>query len=354
MAKTGGTGSNSSNSNSKLNSTNWTDDPRAIMQVGQNLKASRGQAAPSSYKGGNEQQTQRVQQHLTQKQAPQPRPLSERPSGPGLVPGGAVTARPVGNDPDYLDMIFDQAFGSNGMPAPGAGVFPPRPHDRPSWKDNPAQSSGDDEQAVQDAIDRGISVEQIAAGAIGGGATALIAKSILDQMRGKNVGDMPINLGPNGDGKGPRPTGNILDRNGLQSGVPTMNEDINRQFQELFGMPMPTNKSNIPYADFSETGGNEPRLIPGPGKQFEPYEAYERPLTNKSNVPGPNQPVKQLGDMDSPNYRPDFGYAQMDAEASRIAKQMQMYDVYDIEQFMDPSANPALARAVQNLLRSSF
>jgi hypothetical protein len=251
---------------------------------------------------------------------------------------------------DYIDKMIGVGMGGQGAPSSvpqtpaqpaGPSVFPtPRPQERI------------DQDELDRALERGISWEEIAAGGILGAGATLLARQVLSRMNKTNApaGDttwMPDN---GGVGQGPKTVArpsvqpnqqqDILTRNGLIEGQPSNNPDIDAQFYEIFGLPKPVRPDM------------EPRLTPYEGGgPTSARETYVPPMQN-SSIPGPNQRAKQLGDADSPTYRENFGYNDIDRRAQDIVDRMEMYGDYDISKYMDPSSEPAVARQVGNILRN--
>lgn len=350
--------SSRSSSSSNSNNSGGGGDLAEFQRMAANSRVVKGNAQPGdTYRGGSASQQQRVEAHLAARQAQAPNVSNGNNSGRS------------GNINDYVGMITDAAFGGGPRPRPvRASVrFPstgatggdilqkqaPVPRNRPD--------KFNEDLALDEALNNGIPLDNILAGAAG--AAAALAAQRLFRGAAPNSKEPPTaayTMGPN-SGTTQKPgtpakSGNILTRNGLQSGVPTMNPDINAQFYEIFGLPMPSGLS---------PNGNEPRLIPGPNQKFypdgtpidqgiEPYEGYVRPQSNTQRIPGPNQNVKQLGDMDSPTYRDNFGYNDTARQAQEIFDKMEMYGDYDLNKYVDSSVDPAVARQVQALIRGAM
>ena len=268
---------------------------------------------------------------------------SQQKSGGGLI--------------EYIDKMLQTGMGGgSSRPAGGASgpavsrgpsAFPtPLPNDLRGPQGEPGQKE------LEEALNSGLSWEHIAAGAAGA-AAALIAQRALGGMnKTNNVSGDPWSDQPNsGVGQGPktitRPSvpvqqpQDILTRNGLIEGQPSNNPDIDAQFYEIFGIEPPVRS------------GMEPRLLPpnenglGPGNSRPTYNAPYQ----DSSIPGPSQRTKQLGDMDSPTYRENFGYNDLDRRAQEIINRMETYGNYNIDNFMDPASEPAVAARGGALLR---
>lgn len=270
------------------------------------------------------------------------------------APGFAGPKASGGGLMEYIDKMLQtgmspqQGGGMTMQPqhrGPVSGFPTPLPSDLRQSQGEPGQ------REVEQALESGLSWEHIAAGAAGA-AAAVIAQRTLSNLNRSNGPTADAANPASGVGQGPRtvsrpsvPVNNksndILSRNGLVQGQPSNNPDIDAQFYEIFGLPAPVRN------------GMEPRLTPGNSINgpANARETYVPPLANNSAIPGPSQRTKQLGDMDSPNYRENFGYNDLERRAQDIVNRMETYGEYNIDMFMDPSAEPAVAARVGAMLR---
>lgn len=269
----------------------------------------------------------------------------------GRVGGGSNT---VGGSrastEDYLDMILNNAFASGVPQVQRPQKQAPVPMPRPAWygngDDGQVSVTTPDEAAMDKALQSGLSWEAIIGGAAGAGA-ALAARALWDRAKASPSTKYRPSQSFDGNGQqtgGARtntPNADILSRNGLVQGQPSNNPNIDAQFYEIFGIPAPVRS------------GMEPRLTPSQNpNNSAPQTTYVDPYRDNSGIPGPNQTQKRLGDADSSTYRENFGYNDIERRAQDIVDRMEMYGDYDIGKYVDPSADPAVARTVTSILRN--
>lgn len=267
---------------------------------------------------------------------------------------------------DYVDMISDAAFGgprgnitimSTAHPPVPATMSPELAARRAGGQVAPIPATRSDQMRLEQALNNGATLEALAAGAAGAGV-GYLAKSLLDRManmRGETISPSsgvftmdPPDLGPGNSGKGiPVVKGGGVTR------VP--------QGTQQFGDPMDWFFTNgVIDGDFTDVTGMSDRGIPGPqdyrlvtGDDGITHEQGVPKFRGNDAIPGPDSRAKQLGDMDSPNFRRQMGMGNIDDDptldpyinqrAEEAYQVMQEYNVSDPSLLgITPENNPSL------------
>lgn len=267
---------------------------------------------------------------------------------------------------DYVDMISNAAFGGpRGNVSIQATAHPPVPATmspelaarRAGTQTAPIPATRSDQVRFQQALNSGATLEALAAGAAGAGV-GYLAKSLLDQLsRAKGETISPSNgvftmdtpdLGPGNSGKGiPVVKGGGVTRvpQGTQQFGDPMdwfftNGIIDGDFTDI------TNQSNRGITDQSEY-----RLQTG--NDGLTHETRAPRYTSNDAIPGPDSRARQLGDMDSPNYRSQMNLNDIDNDptldpyvnqrAEEAYQVMKEYNVTDPSLLgITPESSPAL------------
>jgi hypothetical protein len=311
-------------------------------------QSTNNQAWRDNFNGGQAAGQVKVPTAAPKQSAPAPKaaPVAQKAPVAARPPNGVVSAKPVGKMQDYIEMITDAAFGGQDPTAAISGRVAPVPHTRPT------AFTPKDEAAVDDAVNRGFSLEQIAAGAAGGATVALAAKSLIDRMRANDGTSANQNIPLNGTAPARKPSGGVsvlppgkpgLPQNSTSSkdltmGQPSRNNNIDAMFGTYFEMPSPDMITGgdrlVTYGDTGRTAGVK-------------ADAYQP----QSSIPGPNPQQKRIGDMDSPQWAdqnvPDY----TTQEAQRIKDQMDQFGITDPAEFGITRENrPSLYKSLMSLM----